>query len=324
MNAMLSAEDDDGVKLYDKIPRYVLEHNLILPDPFGITDRSYISIPMPYGLNMAHNLGRAMARRWRGAYDSEEATRSIVGTFLSVINPIGGTESFANFVSPTVADPFVDIMQNENFAGQPVYKEGFPGDRTPSSQLYWSTTSTPAVWLANTMNSLTGGTTEVKGLADVSPDIIDFWFEYLTGGVGRFVLRTAETPFMAYDQGFSEDVVRNLPIFGKVIGTITTREDTGEYIEKRNRVLTALDEVKAAVEEGNQERLASARERFSDEIKVSGAVKAIDNARMKLSRQMRQVRESRIPEEQKRLILERLDERMQELTARANKIMRDI
>jgi len=324
LNAMLSEEDDDGVKLYDKIPQYVLEHNLILPDPFGFTDRSYISIPMPYGLNMAHNLGRAMGRLSRGAYDPAEAAGSIVGTALNVINPIGGTESFANFVSPTVADPFVDIMQNENFAGQPVYKEGFPGDRTPSSQLYWSTTSTPAVWLANTMNSLTGGTTEVKGLADVSPDIIDFWFEYLTGGVGRFVLRTAETPFMAYDQGFSEDVIRNLPIFGKVIGTITTREDTGEYIEKRNRVLTALDEVKAAVEEGNQERLSAARERFSDEIKVSGAVKAIDNARMKLSRQMRQVRESRIPEEQKRLILERLDERMQELTARANKIMRDI
>lgn len=324
MNAMLSDEDDDGVKLYDKIPQYVLEHNLILPDPFGFTDRSYISIPMPYGLNMAHNLGRSMGRLSRGAYDPGEAAGSIVGTALNVINPIGGTESFANFASPTIADPFVDIMQNENFAGQPVYKEGFPGDRTPSSQLYWSTTSTPAVWLANTMNSLTGGTTEVKGLVDVSPDLIDFWFEYLTGGVGRFVLRTAETPFMAYDQGFSEDVVRNLPIFGKIIGTITTREDTGEYIEKRNQVLTALDEVKAAVEEGNMERLAAARERFSDEIKVSGAVRAIDNARMKLSRQMRQVKESRMPEEQKRIILERLDDRMQQLTARANKIMRDL
>ena len=324
LNAIMSGDDEDGEKLYDKIPEYVLEHNLILPDVFGFTDRSYISIPMPYGLNMAHNLGRAMGRLSRGAYEPSEAAGSIVGTMLDTVNPIGGSESFANAASPTVLDPFIDIWQNENFANQPVYKEGFPGDRTPSSQLYWSTTSVPAVWLANAMNSVTGGTTEVKGMVDVSPDLIDFWFEYLTGGVGRFVIRTAETPFRAYDEGFSEDVVRNVPIFGKIIGTVTTREDTGAYVEKRNRVLTALDEVKAAVEEGNTERLADARERFSDELKVSGAVRAIDNALRKLSRQMRQVREGRLPEDQKRLILERLDERRQQLTARANQLMRDI
>ena len=326
LNAMMSGDDEDGEKLYDKIPEYVLEHNLILPDVFGFTDRSYISIPMPYGLNMAHNLGRAMGRLSRGAYEPAEAANTIVGTMLDTINPIGGADNFAdpNVVAPTVLDPFIDIWQNENFAGVPIYKEGFPGDRTPSSQLYWSTASVPSVWLANAMNSITGGSTEVKGLADVHPDLIDFWFEYLTGGVGRFVIRTAETPFKAYDEGFSEDVIRNVPIFGKIIGTITTREDTGAYVEKRNRVLTALDEVKAAVEEGNTERLAGARERFSDELKVSGAVRAIDNALRKLSRQMRQVREGRLPEDQKRLILERLDERRQQLTARANQLMRDI
>jgi hypothetical protein len=59
LNALLSDEDEDGMKQYDKIPDYILHHNLILPDPFGFTDRSYIAIPMPYGLNMAHNIGRA-------------------------------------------------------------------------------------------------------------------------------------------------------------------------------------------------------------------------------------------------------------------------
>ncbi len=49
LNALLSEEDDDETLQYDKIPDYILEHNLILPDPFGFTDRSYIAIPMPYG-----------------------------------------------------------------------------------------------------------------------------------------------------------------------------------------------------------------------------------------------------------------------------------
>ena len=67
LNAMLSDEDEDGELIYDKIPHYVQEKNLIFMDPFGITDRSYYTIPLPYGLNMAVNMGRSMQphRSWR-------------------------------------------------------------------------------------------------------------------------------------------------------------------------------------------------------------------------------------------------------------------
>ena len=61
---MMSDEDEDGVKQYDKIPDYILEHNMVfmLPDvvdPFG---RGYVSIPMPYGMNAFHNVGVTLPR----------------------------------------------------------------------------------------------------------------------------------------------------------------------------------------------------------------------------------------------------------------------
>ena len=49
--AMSGDEDEDGVKDYDELPRYILEHNLIFPT-FGLSEDKFIKIPLPYGLNI--------------------------------------------------------------------------------------------------------------------------------------------------------------------------------------------------------------------------------------------------------------------------------
>ena len=117
---------------------------------------------MPYGLNMAVNAGRSLSRAARGGYSPGEAGSSILGTAVDVVNPLGGTESFANFVAPTIADPFIDIVENEDFARKPIYKETSPFDPTPppNSQLYWSTTSPSAKWIAQALNSIDGSNIE--------------------------------------------------------------------------------------------------------------------------------------------------------------------
>ena len=69
--ALFGEEDEDGNLIYDKIPDYTLEHNLILPDLVGVTDRSFITIPFPYGFNMAFNTGRSLSRWSRGAYTQQ-------------------------------------------------------------------------------------------------------------------------------------------------------------------------------------------------------------------------------------------------------------
>ena len=324
LNAVLSEEDEDGKRIYDKIPDYILEHNLILPDPFGFTERSYIAIPMPYGLNMAHNIGRATGQVARGGTTIGKGTSSIVGTIVDTINPIGGTESFANLAAPTVADPFIDVLENEDFAKKPIYKEGFPGDRGPDSQRYWSTTNPSAIWVSNTLNNISGGTSEIEGFIDVSPDVLNFWLEYATGGVGRFVQRTAELPVRVATEGFDEEIYREVPFIRKVIGSVSDREDYGSFIEKRDRILSIGDELRAAAKSGDRDRLLRTRQEYPKEVKFLPRIKAIDSALTKISRQMNAIKDNkRIPDSQKELLLEKLDKKKQSLIARANKILAD-
>jgi hypothetical protein len=326
LNAMLSDEDEDGEKIYDKIPQYVLEHNFILPDVFGITDRSYISIPMPYGLNMAHNLGRAVSRAARGEYDAGEATSTIFGTIGDTLNPIGGAESWANLVAPTVADPFIDILENEDFADKPIYKEGLPFDRTPApaSQLYWSTTSPSAVWITNNLNAITGGNEVRPGFVDWSPDVVDFWFEFATGGVGRFVQRIAELPFKAADEGLSDEVAREIPFFRKIVGSVSEREDMGSYIEGAKAVLTAGEELKRAREVGDAAWAKETIQRYGKELRLVGPIKSLESALRETSKMRNQINANpNIPDEQRRVLLDRLEERKQMILSRANSLLRD-
>ncbi len=330
LNAALSDEDEDGQLVYDKVPDYVLEHNLIFPDPFGITDRSHIAIPMPYGLNMAVNAGRALSRAARGGYTPGEAGYSTLMTAVDVVNPLGGTESFANFVSPTVADPFIDIVENEDFAQKPIYKETSPFDPTPppNSQLYWSTTSPSAKWIAQALNNIDGSNIE-PGTLDVSPDVLQYWVEYLTGGVGRFVQRTGDLATVTLPQaltdGFDEEMVRQIPFGRKLIYSVSSREDLGRFIDKRDRVLQAREVLTDAIKRGDSNLIQRSKSKYADELKIAGVIKSINNGRNSLLRRMAQIKDNpRMSEEQKKNIIERMSKQVEALVLRGNVIMQNL
>ena len=332
--SLFGEEDEDGNLIYDKIPDYTLEHNLIIPDLVGITDRSFITIPFPYGFNMAFNIGRSLSRWSRGAYTAGEAANSMEGTLYEIINPLGGTESFLNFVAPTVADPFISVAQNFDYAGRPIYKEPSQfGIGKPDSQLYWNSTTNTAKFIAEKANELSGGTKGVSGVIDVNPALIDFWFEYTIGGLGRFVNNVGDLAVGAVTgdpkglliDGFTEENVRRLPIGRKFVYSVSEREDVGEFVKKRDRVLTALQELKRVAKQGDSQGYKQTQERFKDELKIAGLINGYNNARNRLMRQRNQIQQSeRIPESQKEKLIERYNERIQLIVAKSNMAMRDI
>ena len=59
-----------------------------------------------------------------------------------MINPLGGTESFLNFVAPTVADPFVSLYINKDYKGDPITKDSptFTSRPLPDAHSHWNTT----------------------------------------------------------------------------------------------------------------------------------------------------------------------------------------
>jgi hypothetical protein len=330
LNAFFSDEDEDGELVYDKAPEYILEHNILLPlGGLGPSERSHLSIPLPYGLNIGYNLGRALSRSLRGGYDIGEATSSIFMTAADALNPLGGTNNFYNFAAPTIADPFVDIMRNEEeFSGRPIVKETSPFDPTPppNSQLFWSTTSPSLKWVTENVNKATGGSEFESGLLDFSPDIVDYWLNYLTGGAGMFVNRTVDfttqTMPKALSEGFEDEFVRQTPFLRKVFYSVSEREDVGGFIENRNKVLKAREVLEETIKLRDPAAIRSVRERYAKELSVFGQIRAVNSARNRILRKLRQVDANQnLTDDQKEKITERLRENLEVLIQRGNRIM---
>jgi hypothetical protein len=326
LNSLLSDEDDEGLKAYDQLEDYVLEHNFVIIDPLGVSERGYITIPMPYGLNVLYNAGRSISAVGRGKDTAGEATSNIFRTFVDSFNPIGGYDSFYKLAAPTVADPFVELMENKDFAGRNIYKEALPFDKTPApeSQMYWTTTSPSAVWIANTLNSLTGGNEVRPGLVDVSPDVLEYWFGLITGGVGKFVQRTVESPLAIAEEGFTEEVVRDIPLIRKLVGSVSSREDMGTYIDGAKAILTAGEELKRARDVGDAAWAKQTIQRYGKELRLVGPIKSFESALRETSKMRNQINANpNIPDEQKKVLLDRIDERRQMILKRANSLIRE-
>ena len=317
INSMMSDEDEDGVKQYDKIPDYILEHNMVfmLPDvvdPFG---RGYVSIPMPYGMNAFHNVGRNFAKMAQGRSDPSEIGASIGRTTLEIFNPLGGTESFLNFAAPTVFDPFISLYgTNTDFSGRDIVKKAFPNQVASQSSLYWNNTSPTAVGITQALNELTGGTETLSGWIDWSPNSLEFWFDYITGGAGRFVQRTAEAPARIAAAESAEDIATEIPFMRRVLRSVSSRDDVSQYIEVRDQVNRATAEYKKAAQRGDMDRINSAISRFEAELRIAPQIRKIESARRKISQQITAVNDSRLPQDEKDRIVKQLVEQRKLIT----------
>ena len=350
LNALISDEDEEGMLEYDKITDYMLEHNIVIGnvgafaiDKFTDKDleyKTFATIPLPYGVNMAYNFGRALSRRTRGGYTGAETTSTIFSTTLEAVNPLGGAESIGNLLAPTVVDPYVSLSQNIDYDGTPIYKEVSQfAVGTPDSQSYWNSASPMSVATAQAINALTGGSTVRKGLVDFSPDTLDYIFGYFTGGAGAFVQRTMTAgykvtsgeAFQAFEDGLEaqevREGIRRVPLVRKLVYSTSEREDTGKFIEKRNQVFIARKELKAAMQSGDRSEVLAVREKYPDELKIYGIVRAINGKRQKLTavrNKLLRMPKDRISDSERDRRLEILDKRIQKLIERGNAVMKGI
>ena len=318
INAFFSDEDEDGIKEVDKIPDYVAEHNWVIMTPF-LEDTPYFSLPMPYGMNMLYNTGRAAAQYVRGGKRIDQASKSIGSTLLEVVNPLGGSEHFLNFALPTVVDPFVSLYgTNKDFSGRDIVKTAFPNQIASDASLYWSSTSPTAVSIANSLNELTGGSDAVSGWIDWSPDSLEFWYDYITGATGKTIQRGLEVgPKLASAdnaEDFWNTVGRDFPMARKLIGNIGDSENLSVYIDKRDRINVARQELKNAYEAGDRERFEAAKERYPDELRAMAGMKKAESARRKNSQRVNMVKNAQnITEERREELLSQLREQKKKI-----------
>jgi hypothetical protein len=169
-------------------PPFVRDKNLIIPIPG--TDKKYISSPMPLGLNVLPNIGRILTEiLLGGGKNADKKLGHLLLATLDSFNPFGSSESFAQLISPTFADPIIALAENKDAFGRPIYKKDRDTSPSPGYTRAKDTASTFSKEMSRFLNFLSGGNEDRKGAFSPTPDQIDYVIGQVTGGVGRELMK---------------------------------------------------------------------------------------------------------------------------------------
>ena len=239
MNRALAGEDDDGENLYDALPDYVKDRNLILMG----SDGPIVKIPLPWGYSVLHNIGQAIGKSMTGERFNvaDEASRVALAA-LDSFNPVGSS-TFLQTISPTIADPAVQIAENKNFAGNPLKPEQSPwGEPKPEYQMHWKSATENSKAVTEWLNRVSGGNTVRPGMIDLSPEWVDLMIDTVGGGMGRTVSNTWDTVEKVIDG--KELQTERIPFVRKVTGHNSEYGVKARYYEWSSDVAYAKSERK--------------------------------------------------------------------------------
>lgn len=201
-----------------------------------------LKIPLPYGYAFFHNLGRistevALSKGMEN-YDRDvgDAGLELAQSLVSNYSPIGfdNSENTFNNIAKTIAPDslgripakqVVELLVNEDFFGSPIYFQNFPGQNKPSS---WHENNKTGDWIEKStraINEATGGTDFAPGKIDIDPSVVQYFIDYVTGGLGRNVGRVARQ--------FSEDKpgLEQTPFLRRIFVTTRDVQDSSKFYE---------------------------------------------------------------------------------------------
>ena len=195
LNTIMGGDDEDGVNRYRQIDLRARgrQAHIYLP---GFD--TFFKIPLPYGYNIPYVMGDTLAALMMGHTNPGRATMHLMSSAAESFVPFsfGGSDDLfvasLQTLSPTITDPFVDLAVNENYFGQPIYKDPVWGSSDPPSERYWGSTGEVTKGVSRALNALTGGNKVEAGWLSVPPDIWEYAWETLGGGAGRFVERSTD------------------------------------------------------------------------------------------------------------------------------------
>lgn len=241
-NASLSEEDDDGELFYDKVPNFRNERNLhfVL---WGTGDNP-LSVPMPYGYNVFPYAGQQLGKVIRGVKPADEAFADVVAAAFGAFSPISAATP-AQLVSPFVSDPLVEMAENKNWLGIPVYPQDYGNQTEPDAYVHFSGVTAVSKWVAQSLNSMTGGDFRESGFVDVSPETLDHLATFVTGSAGAFFGRSLDVVSKSLQGDFASIEQRNIPFVRTLTSPVGEWQDRDRYYRFASEVKNAQADKKA-------------------------------------------------------------------------------
>ncbi|MFW8637497.1 LPD38 domain-containing protein [Cribrihabitans pelagius] len=244
--AMLSAEDEDGELEYDQLPAYKSERNIIVATP--LTEEGYVTISPPYGCNVFFFAGQQLGKIVRGVKSPAEAAGQLLQATIGAYSPISGEDGFS-MLAPTVPDFANEFDNNRDWLGRPIRPENPYGDYGPQSYKEYNA-SAPSRALAQGLNTATGGSPLEPGILYVSPEYIDRYFKFMTGGAGRFAGKMYGLAERTAEGTLGETEAYEVPIARVLYTESGDFLNQNRYFEFRDAVREARAQEKRAEEIG--------------------------------------------------------------------------
>lgn len=246
-NSWIGEEDDRN--RWDETPRWsklaflqiLLPEEVRIPIGNGVTlglDR--LMLPLPWGWNVFYVAGQGGSELARGAIEPGDAAGNLIGSAVDAFNPMGSSPSPAQFFTPSLFEPFVQVSENKKHSGSPIHPPDY-GNKA-DSELYYDDVNRMAKWVTDQLNAAGGGNKreggEILGKdVSFSPENIEHLVESYSGGTGQFLLRVAKTA-KAMLAGDELDT-RNVPFVRKFAGEPEDYEMEKQYRRAENRVVKA-------------------------------------------------------------------------------------
>ena len=328
LNEMHSEEEDEsGRSLYDNIPDYEKERNIILMKdvfepvaeflglPFEKTAERYYKIPLPYGYNVFHLIGVNLAEMDLGQKSQQEAVADLTSAAIGSFSPLGFANSddatlmLFKGAMPQAGKPFLETVVNENYFGSPIYREDFPG-ATPTPDSSRAMLGTPQ-WVKNAatfLNEFSGGNPQQSGGIDISPDVSNHLLNSFTGGTGVFLNRLSE--YQRKLRNGEEIELREIPFVRRIKGEADLRESQSDYYDRRDDIRQAVARVDAL---RGPERVKFRTDNI-DILRMNSQMKSTDRRIRSLNTRLTEVREKLLEatDISLRLRLQDTEEKLQE------------
>jgi len=313
INRMRACDDEAGQNLYDVMPAYAKERQLIImpSDCSG----SPITIPMPYGYNVLNVIGQQIgAAAGSKEFDSIDAAGRIGVAMFGAFNPIGSEGTLGQMAAPTVLDPLLQVEQNKNWFGGTLVPDRFPGKggtEIPQSQRYWASTRERSKEVASWLNELTGGDEARPGSIDISPAVLDMLFDQVTGGAGKFLANTENTLELMPEWAAGEEIDTNkVPFVRKIYKTRNKKHSTESFFKFNEDIAYTEEQLDTARAMKSKDRFLEIRRDQADKIKMIKFRTMVEKRIQNLNKKKKAAKASRIDDELKKQRVKEIDDQI--------------
>ena len=217
--SILDGNDDEKVReAYMDLPKWIRRTNICIP----IEGTKFVTIPLSYELRVSYGLGEMFWEIEQGMIEPGELVKETV-TQLSDLLPLSfASGTVAQNLSPTIVRPLVDIIQNKDFTGRPIYRENTFNQGMPE---YTKAYAGTAKWLTKSSEVLNNAMPKfwvkdypepdkyTPGAININPAIVEHLLDSYLGGLYTFPSKAAKTVSMIWDEDMQD--IRNIPFLNR-------------------------------------------------------------------------------------------------------------